>query len=145
MTWTISRGQKFWLYQKKNKNKKPLHGKLWLCRGKPCYHYIMPKCVYFHNHVRQINYYSCLKHAKSLVFSLVLKLWAFLDIDKNIQKIIKKTRIFDPFSIVKYKCLDQFASLKVLSFDILHPILFITEQYHFLRLVMWRRIHVTYI
>ena len=38
-----------------------------------------------------------------------LWLWAFSDIYENIQKIIKKTiRIFDPFSIVTFECLDQF-------------------------------------
>ena len=38
-----------------------------------------------------------------------LQLWAFLDIDENIQKIIEKTiRIFNPFSIVQLECLDQF-------------------------------------
>ena len=37
------------------------------------------------------------------------RLWAFLDIDENIQKIMKKTRrIFDTFSIVKFECLYQF-------------------------------------
>ena len=37
-----------------------------------------------------------------------LKLWAFLDVDENIQKIIKKTRIFNPLSFVKFECLDKF-------------------------------------
>ena len=36
-----------------------------------------------------------------------LWLQAFLDIDENIQKTIKK-RIFHPFSVVKFECLDQF-------------------------------------
>ena len=38
-----------------------------------------------------------------------LQLWAFLDIDENIQKVVKKAiRVFDPFSIVKFECRDQF-------------------------------------
>ena len=39
----------------------------------------------------------------------ILQMWTFLDKDKNIQKIIKKAiRIFEPFSVVKFECLDQF-------------------------------------
>ena len=36
-----------------------------------------------------------------------LQLWAFLDID-NIQKIMKKRRIFDPISTVKFECFVRF-------------------------------------
>ena len=37
-----------------------------------------------------------------------LQLWDFLDIDENIQKIIKKTiRIFYSILIVKFDCLDK--------------------------------------
>ena len=32
---------------------------------------------------------------------------ACLDIEENIQKVIKKTQILNPFSIVKFECLDQ--------------------------------------
>ena len=39
----------------------------------------------------------------------LLQLWSFLDIYENIQKIMKKTiKIFDPVSVVKCECLDQF-------------------------------------
>ena len=36
-----------------------------------------------------------------------LQLWAFLEVDENIQKIMITIRIMDPFSIVKFECLDQ--------------------------------------
>ena len=37
-----------------------------------------------------------------------LQLWAFSDIDENIQKMIEKTiKIFDPFSIIKCEWFDQ--------------------------------------
>ena len=36
------------------------------------------------------------------------QLWALVDIDEKVQKMIRKTRVFDCFSIVKLKYLDQF-------------------------------------
>ena len=37
------------------------------------------------------------------------QLWAFLDMDNNFLKMIKKTfKNFDPFSIVKFEFFDQF-------------------------------------
>ena len=64
-----------------------------------------------------LHSFTCNKHTLmwcSASKGGTLQLWVFFDIDENIQKIIEKTiRIFDPFSIVKFECLDKFWWMKL--------------------------------
>ena len=66
--------------------------------------YKIMECQPFCTEIRQCHMNRTIltymmQHIEGGTFAAV----GFLDLDENIQKIIKKTRILDPFSIVKFE------------------------------------------